>query len=483
MGNFVELRDYIRIIRTGWVLIVVMALVGVAAAAGISILMKPQFKASAQVFVSTQSGGSVADLVQGSTFTQQRVKTYAGLVTTPIVLLPVISTLHLSMTADELAKSVTASAPLDTTLIQISAVSSDPVRAAEIANATSESLTNVVQSIESTGSQASQSSQVKLTRVQEAQVPSTPVTPNVPLNLGLGLFLGLALGVGGAVLRHVLDNRVRNEHDIESISPSPVLGGTTFDSKAAKRPLIVQDDPRSPRAEAFRALRTNLQFIDAGGGARSFVITSSIESEGKSSTASNLAIALDNAGHKVVVVDADLRRPKLAEYMGLEGAVGLTDLLIGRAEMDDVLQPWGRGDLHVLPAGSVPPNPSELLGSRAMYALVRRLEQDFDYVLFDAPPLLPVTDAAILSKTAGGAIVVVAAGKTHRGQLGAAVTALENVGARVFGFVLTMLPVQGPHSYGYQAYGYGYGASHAEDEPETVKPERSTARRVRGTVG
>lgn len=475
-----ELRDYIRIIRTGWVLIVVMALVGVAAAAGFSLITKPQYKASAQVFVSTQSGGSATDLLQGSTFTQQRVKTYAGLVTTPIVLLPVISTLDLHVTADELAKSVKATAPLDTTLIQISAESPDPVKAADIANATSESLTNVVKSIETTGTQTAS---IKLTRVQEAQVPSSPVTPNVPLNIAIGLLAGLALGFGAAVLRHVLDNRVRNEADIEAISPAPILGGTTFDTKAAKRPLIVQDDPRSPRAEAFRTLRTNLQFIDAGGGARSFVITSSLQSEGKSSTASNLAIALDNAGHKVVVVDADLRRPRLAEYMGIEGAVGLTDLLIGRAEMEDVLQPWGSGALHVLPAGSVPPNPSELLGSGAMYDLVRRLEQDFDYVLFDAPPLLPVTDAAILSKAAGGAIVVVAAGRTHRSQLGGAVNALENVGARVFGFVITMLPVQGPHAYGYQAYGYGpiYGQDEAEQENTDRKARRS--RKTRGLVG
>ncbi|WP_138443883.1 polysaccharide biosynthesis tyrosine autokinase [Sinomonas susongensis] len=474
-----ELKDYIRILRAGWILIVVMALVGVAAAALFSILSKPQFKASAQVFVSTQSGGTVQDLVQGSTFTQQRVKTYAGLVTTPIVLLPVISNLHLSMTADELAKSVSATAPLDTTLIDISATSPDPVQAANVANGISESLTNVVQNIESTGSQ---SAQVKLTRVEEAQVPSAPVTPNVPINVALGLLVGLALGIGAAVLRHTLDNRIRSDSDVQAISPAPILGGITYDAKAPKRPLIVQDDPRSPRAEAFRTLRTNLQFLDAGEGARSFVVTSAIESEGKSSTASNLAIALDNAGHKVIVVDADLRRPKLATYMGLEGAVGLTDLLIGRADMDDAVQQWGRGNLHVLPAGSVPPNPSELLGSAAMHSLVSRLENEFDYVLFDAPPLLPVTDAAVLSKTAGGAIVVVAAGRTHRSQLTAAVTTLDNVGVRLFGFVLTMLPVQGPHSYGYQTY--GYGPVYAQDDVTVGKDSRRmTHRRVRGLSG
>ncbi|WP_138416455.1 polysaccharide biosynthesis tyrosine autokinase [Sinomonas gamaensis] len=475
-----ELRDYIRILRAGWILIVVMALLGVAGAVGFSILTKPQFKASAQVFVSTQSGGSVQDLVQGNTFTQQRVKTYAGLVTTPIVLLPVISNLHLSMTADQLAKGVTATAPLNTTLIEISVVSPDPVMAANIANQTSDSLTKVVQEIESTGSSASQ---VKLTRVMEAEVPSSPVSPNVPINLVLGLAAGLVFGLGAAVLRHALDNRVRSERDVELVSSAPILGGITFDAKAPKRPLIVHDDPRSPRAEAFRTLRTNLQFVDAGGdGSRSFVITSAMESEGKSSTASNLAIALDNAGHKVIVVDADLRRPKLAQYMGLEGAVGLTDLLIGRADIEDAVQQWGRGGLHVLPAGSIPPNPSELLGSAAMHSLMQRLEDQFDYVLFDAPPLLPVTDAAVLTKTAGGAIVVVAAGRTHRSQLSAAVTSLENVGARVFGFVLTMLPVQGPHAYGYQQY--GYGPVYAQDEVTTGKiSRRMSHRRVRGLIG
>jgi capsular exopolysaccharide synthesis family protein len=474
-----ELRDYIRILRTGWIFIIVMALVGVAGAAGYSMLTKPQFKAASQVFVSTQAGGSVQDLVQGNTFTQQRVKTYANLVTTPIVLLPVISNLNLSMTSDELAKNISATAPLDTTLIDISATSPDPVKAADIANGISESLTNVVKNIESTGSQ---SAQVKLTRVRQADVPSAPVTPNIPLNLVVGLFLGLVLGVGVALLRNALDNRVRSEQDVVNISTAPILGGIVYDAKAPKRPLIVHDDPRSPRAEAFRTLRTNLQFVDAAGGARSFVITSSIESEGKSSTASNLAIALDNAGHKVIVVDADLRRPKIAQYMGIEGAVGLTDVLIGRAEVEDAIQTWGRGGLHVLPAGSVPPNPSELLGSSSMQSLIQRLEDEFDYVLFDAPPLLPVTDAAVLSKSVGGAIVAVAAGRAHRNQLNGAVTALENIGARLVGFVLTMLPAQGPNAYGYGVY--SYGPVYAQDQVTTGKTSRRMShRRVRGIVG
>jgi capsular exopolysaccharide synthesis family protein len=240
----------------------------------------------------------------------------------------------------------------------------------------------------------------------------------------------------------------------------------------------VQADPRSPRAESFRTLRTNLQFLNTEGTSRSFVVTSSVPSEGKSTTAANLAIALADAGGRVLVVDADLRRPKLAEYMGLEGAVGLTDVLIGRAELLDVIQPWGKGSLYVLPAGKIPPNPSELLGSPTMVNLIALFEKEFDYVLFDAPPLLPVTDAAILGKSVGGALVVVSAGHTHKNQLKGAVAALQNVDARIAGFIVTMLPTKGPDAYGYGRYGYGgYGYGYTEPENSGSKSGSKSTRR------
>ncbi|MGA1811064.1 polysaccharide biosynthesis tyrosine autokinase [Frondihabitans sp. 4ASC-45] len=463
-----ELRDYITVLRKGWILILVLALVGVALAATYSLVKKPVFSATAQVFVSTQSSGSVSDLVQGSTFTQQRVTTYANLVTTPIVLQPVVASLKLDMTAEELAQIVSADAPLNTTLIQITATSTSGVQAAEIVNATSQSLTNVVQNIEATGKD--DASTVKLTRVQEAQVPTSPISPKVPLNVILGLLIGLAVGVGLSVLRETLDNRIRNEGDVEKIHSGPIIGGIAYDAKTSSRPLIVHADPRSPRAESFRTLRTNLQFLELEGKARTFVMTSSVQSEGKSTTVANLAIALETAGYRVVLIDADLRRPKIADYMGLEGAVGLTDVLIGRFDLSDAVQPWGSGNLHVLPAGQIPPNPSELLGSRRMQDLLSTLEASYDYILFDAPPLLPVTDAAILAKRASGAIVAVAAGQTHKNQLSGAVATLENVGAPIAGFVLTMMPLKGPNAYGYGRYGYGnygYGTS-----DEAVAPAR-----------
>lgn len=456
-----ELSDYLRILRKYWALILALALAGLAAAALYSLTKTPEYSSSSKVFVSTQSSDSLSELTQGNTYSQQRVKTYVNLVSTPIVLQPVIAALELDVTAGQLAGQVSASSTADTTIIQITATSEDPVLAAELANTTAESLTGVVSKIET--SEDGASSPVRLTRVQEANVPNQPGSPNVPLNLTLGTVIGLALGIAFAVLRTTLDTRIRNERDVESVSDLPLMGGIAFDPKAKQRPLIVQADPKSPRAESFRSLRTNLQFLDVTDQPRSYVVTSSIQSEGKSTTAANLAIALSDAGHRVIIIDADLRRPKLATYFDLEGAVGLSDVLIRRATLEDTMQPWGRGALTVLPAGAIPPNPSELLGSSVMQKLISGLEKQFDYVLIDAPPLLPVTDGALLARHTGGALVVVAAGRTHKNQLKGALEALVHVNASVAGLVMTMVPTKGPDAYGYARYGYGAGYGYTED--------------------
>ena len=475
-----ELRDYIRILRKSWLLIVALTLVAVAAASAFSILQTPRYSAMSQVFVSTQSSGTTSDLVQGNSFTVARVKTYSGLATTPLVLLPVIESLKLDLTSAELERAISVSAQLDTSIIDITVTDPDPVRAADIANAVSQSLTEGVQEIEQPDDPSAAAS-VKLTRVRVASVPITPVSPNVPLNIALGALVGLALGVGLAVLRETLDTRIRSQRDVEQVTDMPVIGGIVFDPKATERPLIVHADPRSPRAESFRTLRTNLQYLDLGRADRSFVVTSSIGSEGKSTTSANLAIALADAGARVLLVDADLRRPKIAEYMNIEGAVGLTDVLIGRAELADVIQPWGRGQLFVLPAGHIPPNPSELLGSAGMATLIQEFNRTFDVVIFDSPPLLPVTDAAILAKSVGGAIVIIAAGRTQKNQLKGSIAALQSVGAPISGLVLTMLQTKGPDAYGYGHYGqYGYGHTYGDvaAEPEMVAPSYSRRSRA-----
>ena len=454
-GETLVLRDYLRILHKNWILITVCALVGVAIGAGYSLMTTPKYQAKTELYVSVRSGDASAttDLVQGTSFARQAVTSYVSVVSSAAVLDRVIADLKLDSTAASLGAKVTAVSPLNTVLIDITVTDDDPQRAAKIANSVGENTSYVVTN--KLEKPAGGASLVNVQTIQPAVAPTRPSSPNVPLNIILGLLIGLAVGVAAGLIRSLLDTRIHTSHDIEQVTDRPILGAVSYDPAAKKRPLIVHADPRNPRAESFRSLRTNLQFVNLDKGPRSYVITSSVPGEGKSTTAANLAISLADTGARVALIDGDLRLPKVAEYMGIEGAVGLTDVLIGRAQLADVLQKWGRGQLYVLPAGRIPPNPSELLGSSVMADLLRDLSSEFDYVLVDAPPLLLVTDAAVISKITGGAILAAASGRTKKNELAAAVRTLDHIGSRLLGVVVTMLPVKGPDSYGYGVYGYG----------------------------
>ena len=447
-----ELQDYLTIFRKRWRLILLSCVLAVGAAAIYTLVSPKKYESSTQFFISTSGASDSGQLLQGNTFTQERVKTYSQLLTTPIVLAPVVAEVGPpGTTAEQLARTISASVPPDTVLIDVSVVDVDPLRATRIADSLSRSFPTTVNTLESV---SGNSSPVKVTVVQPATTESTPVSPKPLRDLGLGLFFGLILGLGLAVLREILDTTVKSERDVKAVSDRTVIGAIPFDADADDHPLIVQADPRSPRAEAFRSLRTNLRFVDAANHPRSVVVTSSTQGEGKSTTVANLALALAEVGSRVCLVDADLRRPRLLHYMGLEGSIGLTDVLIYRADLSEVLQPFGRTTLTVMGAGQIPPNPSELLGSQTMIETLRDLEARFDHVLIDAPPLLPVTDATILSTLVGGAIVVVGAGIATREQLRKALESIDAVRGRTLGIVINRLPRAEAIAYGEYRYQY-----------------------------
>ncbi|WP_216851631.1 polysaccharide biosynthesis tyrosine autokinase [Herbiconiux sp. VKM Ac-2851] len=485
-GHCVEFHDYIRAIRKGWIFIVIFTLLGVATAAVLSIVRTPEYQSTSKVFVSVQSMGSISDLTQGNSFLQNQVQSYADVVNTPLVLQPVIDTLGLDMSVSDLSSTIVATSPSDTVIVEITAANPNPEDAARIANAVASSFESAVGNLVPPNAEGV--TPVKITVLQAASVPALPSSPNVPLFVAVGTLVGLVIGLGLAISRYIFDTRIRNEHDVEAITDAPIVGGIAFDARTPQNPLVLRDDPRSPRAESFRTLRTNLQFVGVGNESHSFVLTSSVPGEGKSTTSANLAIAMALSGQRVVIVDADMRKPRLADYLGVEGAVGLTDVLVGRADPSDVIVRWGDTNLYVLPAGRIPPNPSELLGSAAMVELIESLEKSFDIALFDAPPLLPVTDAAILATKTGGALLMVAAGRAHKNQVRGAISTLANVGAKVAGVVMTMLPTKGPDSYGYGRYGYGYGYGYGIDEPapvvvDTDDTTRKRSKRSKAPVG
>lgn len=467
-----ELRDYLKILHRNWIVIVALTLLGGAAGYGYSVLQRPTFEATTQLYVSVRSDNSgVSELAQGTSFARQAVVSFADVVDSAIVLDRVIEELNLDTTAEALAKAVEASSAPNSVIISVKVSDRDAEMAAQIANSIGVNFSDVVvNQLEKPDGEAA--SLVRVETIAPALVPTAPSSPRIGINLVLGVAIGLVLGLAIAALRSVLDTRIHSLEDIEASTDSPVLGGIALDPEAKKRPLIVHADPRNPRAESFRSLRTNLQFIDFDSSSRSFVVTSAGPGEGKSTTTANLAIALAETGAKVVLVDGDLRLPRVADYMGIEGGVGLTDVLIGRAELSDVLQQWGTGKLFVLPSGKTPPNPSELLGSHAMQRTLDALSAAFDFVLIDSPPLLLVTDAAVVSRFTSGVLMVAASGSTRKPQLAAAVEKLNAIGSRLFGVIVTMLPTNGPDSYSYGSYSYA-SPSNGSTPTSTPRTRRS----------
>jgi capsular polysaccharide biosynthesis protein len=257
----VELQDYLTIFRKRWRLILLACVLAVGAAAIYTLVSPKKYESSTQFFISTSGASDSGQLLQGNTFTQERVKTYSQLLTTPIVLGPVVAEVGPpGTTPEQVARTISASVPPDTVLIDVSVVDVDPLRATRIADSLSRSFPTTVNTLESV---SGNSSPVKVTVVQPATTESTPVSPKPVRDLGLGLFFGLILGLGLAVLREILDTTVKSERDVKAVSDRTVIGAIPFDADADDHPLIVQADPRSPRAEAFRSLRTNLRFVDA----------------------------------------------------------------------------------------------------------------------------------------------------------------------------------------------------------------------------
>lgn len=454
--------------KKNWLLLIASLVLGAFGGVGLASIQPPLYTSTTQVYVSvdltvTQSAN---DLLQGGNAAEQRVRSYLDLVTKSTVLEPVAE--RLGVTRQSLATQVSASSPSRSVLIDITATDPDPTRARDIADAVSERFRDVVEN-EIERPAGSDASSVTLLVTEPAEIPSTRSSPSLRTNAVIGALVGLLLGLAAAAARMVLDTRIHGAADVESSFAPPVVGSVPFVRDTAERPLIVQHANRGRAAEAFRTLRANLRFLDNGASKRAFVVSSAQQSEGKSTTVTNLAVVLAETGARVALVDGDLRRPRVADIMGLEGAVGLTDVLIGRFELDDVLQPWGAHALSVLPAGSVPPNPSELLGSAQMQLLVESLTSRFDYVLIDAPPVLPVADATLLGAITNGVLMVAAAKRSKRAELAAALRAFDIADVRCLGVVVTMTRSK-KASDGYGSGYYDQGAS--DDRPSSSPAPR-----------
>jgi capsular exopolysaccharide synthesis family protein len=466
-----SLQDFIKLLRSRWVTVCVATLVSVLGAVAVTLLTTPLYQSSTRLFVSTTSSASVAEVYQGNLFSQERVKSYAELLMGETLAQRTIDKLGLEMSAEELQKSVKASAKLDTVLIKVEVLDQSPVRARDIANTLSDEFVAMVRELETPTDGGRPDARVVVE--QRASIPGHPVVPKMARNIGIGLALGVALGIGLAVLRDMLDITVTDRQTLEEITRVGLVGSIPLDKERRNEPAISFDNDNSAIAEAFRKLRTNLQFLAVDNPPRVIVVTSSIPNEGKTTSAINIALALAEAEHNVVLVDGDMRRPMLDKYLDLVGPVGFSTVLSGAASLSEVLQKTRFPRLTVLTSGAVPPNPSELLGSLAAQKVLSELRTNFDYVIVDSSPLLAVTDAAILATNSDGALIMARFGQTKREQIAHAVGNLEDVGATILGAVFTMTPARGGASYSY-SYSY-YGNDNARRPSRREPPAEPAA--------
>lgn len=472
-----ELRDYLRILRAHWLGIVVLTVLGAAVAFGWSALQPKVYTASASGIVqATGLGTDVGSSLVGNQLAQSKVSSYVDIGGWRSVAEHAIDDLGLDTTPAALVTRVHVSNPLNTVIINVTADAESPEAARDLAEAWIRGMVAEINKLE-TGSETTTGA-VTLVAGQAAALPSSPSSPNLKLILALGVLIGLALGIAYAVIRHVLDRRVRHPRDVERETGVAVMGTIPLDKQldAHRRLFAFDADQRAgsvPVTEALRERRTNLQFMDVDHPPRVIVVTSPLPGDGKSTTAANLALSLAAAGQPTVLVDADLRRPIIETIFDLPPGAGLTDVLAGRANVDDVAhRPDPSGNLVVLTAGRIPPNPSEVLGSQRMRELLDTLGAAAT-VIVDSPPAIPVTDAAVLGAAADGVLLIVSAGRTTYEMMQKAVENIGKANGRVLGIVLNKVPLRGADA---AAYGYQYRGDYAAVAPAAPAPAKGAAK-------
>jgi succinoglycan biosynthesis transport protein ExoP len=305
--------------------------------------------------------------------------------------------------------------------------------------------------------------------VERALAPESPSHPRVLFILAGSLVLGLAIGFGGANLIELLDDRIRTPDEAEKASGMPILGlipKSPFDDGL----LVELANPRSGVGEAYRSLATSLQFSSETGLPRTIVVTSAEAQEGKSSTSVALARHFAVTGKRVLIIDADLRRPSLHIKLGQNNAVGLTNCLTGMTTLPEVVQPTEIPNLWFMASGPLPPNAADILAGTHVFSLISLGLETYDLIIFDSPPMLGLADAQLLGAAASATVVVVGAGDARRSILRGALRRLQMARAQTIGLVLTKFNAS-TSGYGY-GYGYSGGYDPVEEQAESARPAK-----------
>lgn len=520
----VRLEDYLRVVRERWWVIVAAVAIVTGIALYMSFTTTPLYSTSARLVYQRNDLDSMVSGYGLYSYDYDKDRTIATAVASirnsEVMAEAVKADLAYDGAASALMGMVSVSTSEGSDLVNIGATSTDPEEAAKVANAYAEQFIifrqnadratvaaarevvkaqlDTLSAVEKEGEyglmlqekyetlrilEAMQDGRFTLMRT--AAVPGSPYTPQTKRNAVLAVVVGLVLGIGLAFLLEYLDKRVKDEKTLERVSGLPVLaavpavGGKWKDTKQGQRSnsVVGFEGSSSVLLESFRTLRSSLQYFDVNGALSSIMITSGLPQEGKSVTTVNLAISLALSGNRVVILESDLRRPMMHQYLGLDNEVGLSTVLAGKSSITkasqlvnmDALVPAKeraeqneggslslRKNLYCLPSGPLPPNPAELLGSAKMGQIIYELKKTCDYLLIDTPPILPVSDALLLAQHVDAIILTARLNASTRGELEEVRSLLNRAGARAIGVVAG--GVKTKHGYYHRrGYGYGYG--------------------------
>lgn len=461
--------EFFRTTRANLWLLIIGIVVGAAAGFGYASLQPKVYAASASGYVTVGESGTV-DVISGSTTAKERARSYAVIVSSEAVAQKIKqNNPELSLTTGQIRGSLTAAAGENAALITVSAKASSPKNAQLLANGALQATADYIKEIEqnsgnaqtlvnddSTATSPTGGNTVRVIPLNNASVNPPLVAPNYQQNTLIGAGTGLVLVYAAIFLRRALDQRIRTRDDATKATGASVLGVLPVSDDLNEENIVKGDTDDHIAQESIRQLRTNLRFVNVDTPPRSFIVTSAVPGEGKSTVSLSLARAMADAGSPVILIDADLRRPTVAKKLKLDAKVGLTQVLAGQVEIANAVHQLDESNLFVLPAGRIPPNPSELLGSDKMRQLINELSEEF-IVVVDVPPLLPVTDASLLSRSVDGVILVGSIGRSHREQMTEASNILKKVNANLLGMVLNQAPRKG---LGNSYYGFGYASAY-----------------------
>lgn len=442
--------DVVRMLRVNFKFLLAGLVIGALLGYGYSLTQPKIYASSATGYVTVGEGAGIGDVISGSAAAKEKAAAYLAFVNSgPVADEIIAANPNLNLTRGEIQGNLTATVDENSALIRVSAQGATPEAAQALANSSLQAVAKVANDLEGT-------SNVRVIPLEDATLNHGPISPDTRKLVLAGGGAGLALVLAVILLRRTIDTKLRTRDDATKATESGVLGVLPISEELTEENILRAHSDHVAQ-EAIRQMRTNLRFVNVDRPPKSLIVTSAEPGEGKSTVSTSLARALADAGQPVIIIDADLRRPTIAKKFKIDSKVGLTQVLAGQVELADAVRQFEDTQLFILPAGRIPPNPSELLGSDKMRQLISELSGEFTVVI-DVPPVLPVTDAALLSNSVDGVVLVGTVGKTRKENLAEAADNLRKVNATLLGVVINRAPRKG---LGNSYYGFGYSSNTA----------------------